>query len=214
MKIKYLGHAAFLITTEGGVKIITDPYAPMERIKLAPITETADIVTASHSHGDHSNVACVKGNPQCIMGPGKWNIKGVEIQGIAAFHDNAGGIKAGPNTIYCFSADGLKVCHMGDLGHMPDDSQIAAMGKVDVLLTPMAGNYTIDAATATRLMDKLKPAVTVPMHYRSVKVDYPVETVDSFIKDKKNVKKPDSSEIDVTKGKLPQGEIVVLKPAL
>lgn len=214
MKIKYLGHASFFITTANGTKIITDPYTPNERIKLAPVTETADIVTMSHSHGDHSNIASVKGNPQGIMGAGKWNIKGVEIQGIAAFHDNAGGKSRGPSTIFCFTADGIRVCHLGDLGHMLPDAQIAEMGRVDVLLTPMAGNYTMDAATATELMNRLKPAVTVPMHYRNPKVDYPVETVEAFTSGKKNVVVSDSSEISLEKGELPKGEIVVLKPAL
>lgn len=214
MKIKYLGHASFLITTDSGVKIVTDPYTPNERIKLAEPSETADIVTMSHCHGDHSNIACVKGNPQGIMGPGKWNIKGIEIQGIPTFHDNVGGQRSGPNTIYCFTADGLKVCHLGDLGHMLDASQIAAMGKVDVLLTPMGGNYTMDAVTATKLMNELKPAVTVPMHYRNAKVDYPVEGVEVFTKDKKNVQVSEGSEITIEKGKLPKGEIIVLKPAL
>lgn len=214
MKIKYLGHAAFLITTDSGIKIITDPYTPMERIKLAPINETADIVTVSHCHGDHSNIAAVKGNPQGIMGFGKWSIKGVEIVGIPTFHDNVGGKRAGSNTIYCFTADGMRVCHLGDLGHMPTDAQIAEMGKVDVLLTPMAGNYTMDAATATELMNRLKPAVTVPMHYRNAKVDYPVETVEAFTSGKKNVVIPNSSEIEVQKGKIPKGEIVVLNPAM
>ena len=214
MKIKYLGHAAFLITTEAGVRIITDPYAPNERIKLAAPSETADIVTMSHSHGDHSNIACVKGNPQGIMGYGRWNIKGVEIQGIPTFHDNADGKRAGTNTVYCFTADGLRVCHFGDLGHMLSDSQLIGLGKVDVLLTPMGGNYTMDAATATAIMSRLKPALTIPMHYRNSKVDYPVEGVEVFTKDKKNVIVSDSSEIEVQKDRLPKGEIVVLKPAL
>jgi L-ascorbate metabolism protein UlaG (beta-lactamase superfamily) len=214
VKIKYLGHSAFLITSEAGVRIITDPYTPNDRIKLAAPSETADIVTMSHCHGDHSNIMAIKGNPQGIMCYGKWNIKGIDIQGIAAYHDSAEGKKAGSNIIYCFNIDGIKVCHFGDLGHMLSDAQIAELGKVDVLLTPMGGNYTIDAATATAIMNKLKPAVTVPMHYKNAKVDYPVETVDSFIKDKKNVVTPDSSEIELQKGKLPKPEIVVLKPAL
>jgi L-ascorbate metabolism protein UlaG (beta-lactamase superfamily) len=214
VKIKYLGHSAFLITSDSGVKIITDPYTPNERIKLAAPSETADIVTMSHSHGDHSNIMAVKGNPQGIMGYGKWNVKGIEIQGIAAYHDNAEGKRAGGNTIYCFTVDGMKVCHFGDLGHMLSDAQFAEIGKVDVLLTPMGGNYTMDAATATAIMNRLKPAVTIPMHYRNSKVDYPVEGVEAFTQDKKNVVVSESSEIDVQKSKLPKGEIVVLKPAL
>ena len=116
--------------------------------------------------------------------------------------------------IYCFNIDGMRVCHFGDLGHMLSEAQFAEIGKVDVLLTPMGGNYTIDAATATAIMERLKPAITIPMHYKNDKVDYPVEGVESFTKDKKNVITPDASEIDVQKGKLPKPEIIVLKPAL
>jgi L-ascorbate metabolism protein UlaG (beta-lactamase superfamily) len=214
VKIKYLGHSAFLITSDSGVRIITDPYVPNDRIKLAAPSETADIVTMSHSHGDHSNIMAVKGNPQGIMGYGKWNIKGIEIQGIPTYHDNAEGKKAGSNMIYCFNIDGMRVCHFGDLGHMLSDAQFAELGKVDVLLTPMGGNYTIDAATATAIMNRLKPAVTVPMHYKNIKVDYPVEGIESFTKDKQNVIILDASELELQKGKLPKPEIVVLKPAL
>jgi L-ascorbate metabolism protein UlaG (beta-lactamase superfamily) len=214
VKIKYLGHSAFLITSDTGIRILTDPYSPNERIKLAVPSETADIVTMSHSHGDHSNIMVVKGNPQGIMGYGKWNVKGIDIQGIPAYHDDAGGKKAGTNMIYCLNVDGIRICHFGDLGHMLSESQLAELGQVDVLLTPVGGNYTIDAATATRIMNHLKPAVTIPMHYRNPKVDYPVEGVESFVKNKTKVVTPDFSELELKKGKLPMGEIIVLKPAL
>ena len=214
MKVKWLGHSSFLITAENGAKVITDPYTVNERIKLAPVTESADIVTVSHEHGDHNNTATVKGNPQVLRGAVNTTIKGIVIKGILAFHDATDGKQRGANTIFCITADGVKLCHMGDLGHQLSDKQLAEIGKVDVIMTPMGGNYTIDAATATELMNKLKPGVTIPMHYRNPKVDYPVETVDAFTKDKKNVKVLDSSEIEVKKGAVPKNQIIVLKPAL
>lgn len=174
MKIKWLGHSAFLITSQDGTKILTDPYATNQRIMYAPINESADIVTMSHEHGDHNNIAAVKGNPQAVRGAVSTTIKGIEIKGIQAYHDNEGGKKSGNNTIFCLTVDGVRVCHLGDLGHMLSDGQIADIGRVDVLLTPMAGNYTIDAATATELIGKLKPKVAIPMHYRNPKCDYPV----------------------------------------
>jgi len=214
MKIKWLGHASFLITAENGTKIVTDPYTTGERLKYAPVNESADVVTISHEHGDHNNLASVKGKPQAIKGTVSTSVKGIEIKGIAAFHDDAQGKQRGTNTIFCFNIDGVRVCHMGDLGHQLSDKQIAEVGKVDVLLTPVAGTYTIDAKTATELMNKLKPKVTIPMHFRNPKCDYPVTTVDEFTKDKKNVKVMDASEIEFKKGKLPENQIIVLKPAL
>jgi L-ascorbate metabolism protein UlaG (beta-lactamase superfamily) len=214
VKIKYLGHSSFFLTADNGIKIITDPYTPNERIKLAAPAETADIVTMSHSHGDHSNIMVVKGNPQGLMGYGKWNVKGIEIQGMATYHDDAGGKRAGSNMIYCFNIDGLKVCHCGDLGHLLSDAQFTELGKVDVLLIPTGGNYTIDAAAATAIMNRLKPLLTIPMHYRNPKVDYPVAGVEEFTKDKRNVVFSQNSELEVSKNKGAVAEIIVLAPAL
>lgn len=214
MKIKYLGHASFLLSTEGGIKIITDPYAAGGGIKLAAPLETADIVTMSHGHGDHSNIMAIKGNPQGLMGSGKWNIKGIDIQGMETYHDNVSGQRAGVNIVYSYRLEGLKVCHCGDLGHIFSDAQFTELGKIDVILIPTGGNYTIDADTATAIINRLKPAITIPMHYRNPKVDYPVDGVEVFIKGKNNVVLAGRSEIEVAAGKLPTNEIIVLTPAL
>ncbi|MFH1639781.1 MAG: MBL fold metallo-hydrolase, partial [Chloroflexota bacterium] len=166
-----------------------------------------------HGHGDHNNIAAVKGNPQAIKGAVSTTIKGIAIKGISAYHDDVEGKKSGSNTIFCFTVDGMKVCHLGDLGHKLTDAQLAEIGEVDVLLTPMAGNYTIDAATATELMNKVRAKVAIPMHYRNPLCDYPVATVDEFIKGKNNVASLDACEVEFKKGQLPDNQIMVLKPA-
>ncbi len=214
MKVRLLVHSSFLITAENGTKLITDPYTVNERMKYAPISESADIVTVSHEHGDHNNTASVKGNPQVLRGAVNTTIKGIEIRGILAFHDATEGKQRGPNTIFCMTVDGVRVCHMGDLGHQLSDKQVAEIGKVDIIMTPMGGNYTIDAVTATELVNKLKPGVTIPMHFRNPKCDYPVTEVFELTRDKKNAKDSDSSEIEVKKGAVPKNQIIVLKPAL
>ncbi len=213
MKIKWLAHAAFLITSDKGTRIITDPYETTESLRYGEIEESADIVTISHSHADHSNVAAVKGNPQVVKGTTE--ARGVKIRGIATAHDNSGGRERGSNTIFCFEIDGLNVCHAGDLGHLLTDKQAAAIGKVDILLIPVGGFFTIDARTADRVCEQLKPKITIPMHYKTDKLDFPIASVDEFIKGKSNVTRVNGNEIEIKAGELPaSAKIMVLKPAL
>jgi len=214
MKVKWLGHAAFLVTADSGLKIIMDPYALSERLHYGKIDETADIVTMSHQHSDHNNIAAVRGNPEAVNGTGTFNVRGIEIRGISSYHDDNAGKQRGPNTIFCLNVEGIRLCHLGDLGQQLTASQISEMGEVDVLISPMAGGYTIDAATATELIGKLKPRVMIPMHFRNSKCDYPVTGVDEFLKDKNNVTILDSSEADFKKGEIPENQIIVLQPAL
>jgi len=213
MKIKWLGHASFMITSETGIKIITDPYITTERLNYGEIKESADIVTVSHEHGDHSNVSGVRGNPEAVRGTAK--VKEIEFKGIPTYHDNAKGQSRGNNTIFCFEVDGVKVCHLGDLGHLLSDKQAADLGSVDILLIPVGGNYTIDAKVAGQLCDRLKPKVVIPMHFRNDKCTFPIAGVDEFIKGKEGVSRLDTSEVEFKQGELPANtKTVVLKPAL
>jgi L-ascorbate metabolism protein UlaG (beta-lactamase superfamily) len=215
MKIKWLGHASFLITSDTGVKIITDPYEPILGMNYKPIDEFADIVTVSHGHSDHNNIAAVRGNPQVIDESTPVEMKGIKISGIDTFHDSSSGNERGPNIIYCMEVDSIKICHLGDLGHMLSDQQVAAIGKVDVLMTPVGGNFTIDAGTADVVIEKLKPAVVMPMHFCNERCpDFPVAGVDTFTDGKTNVTFMDTSEIEYKAGELPEStRVVVLKPA-
>jgi len=215
MKIKWLGHAAFLITSDSGTRIITDPYTTGDEYKLSysEIKESADIVTVSHDHFDHNNVAAVQGNPQVVRGTTE--AKGIKFRGIPTYHDEAGGSKRGSNTILCFEVDGVKICHLGDLGHSLSDKQIAELGEVGVLLCPMAGFYTIDADTASQVCNRIKPRVIIPMHFRNAKCDFPVTGVDEFLRGKNNVTRLDTSEVEFKSGELPTStHITVLEPAL
>jgi L-ascorbate metabolism protein UlaG (beta-lactamase superfamily) len=212
MKIKWLGHAAFLITTDSGTRIITDPYETSDALKYGEIVESADIVTISHEHGDHSNVAAVQGSPQVIRETTR--AKGIDFRGISTYHDENAGSKRGKNTIFCFEVDGVNVCHLGDLGHLLSDKQAAEMGKIDVLLIPVGGFYTIDAKAASQLCDQLKPGGVIPMHYKNDKCTFPIASVDEFLRGKKNVAKMDASEVELKAGELPAStQIMVLQPA-
>ena len=215
MKLKWLGHACFLITSDTGLKIITDPYAVGGGVGYSCIKESADIVTVSHGHSDHNNDSAVVGKPEVVTSAGAKEVKGIEIKGVATHHDESAGKARGNNVIFCFSVDGVKVCHLGDLGHRLSPQQIGEVGEVDVLLIPVGGFFTIDAVVASQVCDDLKPRVIVPMHYKTSKLDYPVTGVEDFLKGKKNVRNVDSSEVAFNTGQLPDtAEIVVLKHAM
>lgn len=218
MKIKWYGHSAFLITTGSGTRIILDPYqsgAFGGALAYAKIAEPADIVLSSHDHDDHNYVGDIKGKFALIKTPGDHRESGITIRGIPTFHDTCGGKERGPNIIYVIEADDIRVAHLGDLGHVLDRSTLEKMGKVDVLLVPVGGFYTIDPAEATKIVIDVKPAVTIPMHFRTGKCDFPIAPVAEFTKGKTGVKETGATEIEITRSNLASlGEIVVLDHAL
>ena len=134
MKVKWFGQAAFLFVSETGLRIIADPYDPA--IGYGDIADAADVVTISHEHRDHNYIAGVGGKPQVLRGPGLQEAKGIQFKGISTFHDKSQGGERGSNTVFCFSLDGVRVCHLGDLGHLLSDEQIRDIGEVDLLLIP------------------------------------------------------------------------------
>lgn len=213
--MKWLGHSCFLITSMGGIRIITDPYTVGGGINYSPIEVTADIVVVSHSHGDHSNVSAVQGKPEIVQGNGTKTIKGIQFKGIAAYHDTSQGKQRGPNTIFCFTVDDLKLCHSGDLGHVLSPTQIDEISAVDILFIPVGGFYTIDASAANQVCDQLKPRIVIPMHFKTPKCAYPIADVEDFLKGKRDVKRIGDSEAKFEQERLPAvTEIVLLQPAL
>lgn len=210
MKIKFLGHAAFLVTTDKGIRIITDPYKAGcfdGGIKYEKITEEADIVTISHEHDDHNETA-IKGNPQFVRGAGERVVNDIKITGIEVFHDPNAGKERGGNTIFNMAIDGLNVVHLGDLGHSLGDEDAAKLGKVDVLFVPVGGYFTIDSAVADEVVKLLQPRVVIPMHFKTEKCAFPIAPVDNFIKDKE-VKKM-GGEVEITRENLPSETTIYL----
>ena len=215
MKIKWLGHASFLITSDSGVRVITDPYTRGGGITYGQIQETADVVTMSHKHQDHNNVGAVKGKPVVVDTPGVRSVKGIDFVGVPSYHDGTNGSQRGPNIIFCFTMDGVRVCHLGDLGHELDAAKVKEIGTVDVVLAPVGGFYTIDCRQAGGVCESLKPKVVIPMHVKTAKCDYPITGVEDFLKGRKNVNRVSASEIEIKKDKLPvETETIVLQHAL
>ncbi len=218
MKVKWYGHASFLITSEKGLKIIIDPYEPGGfggAIGYGKIPDVADIVLVTHDHADHNYVQGLPGSPKIIKGVGSHSVKGLEIRGIAAYHDGTKGAERGTNTIFCFFLDGLRICHLGDLGYVPTEEEAQQIGPVDVLLMPVGGFYTIDPAQATQTAQRINPRITIPMHFKTPRCGFPLAVVEDFTKGKPAVKTLQASEAEIKKETLPKTpEIIVLQPAL
>lgn len=180
MIIRCIGHAEFLIELENGMRIVTDPYDdtcgyPVQKIR-------AEAVLVSHGHHDHNAVQNVTGVLNVVDKPGQYDLgDGVRVTAIEADHDPEGGAKRGKTLLFCIEAEGLRVMHMGDLGHLITRAQAAALGKADVLMIPVGGYYTIDAHDAVRTANLLHATVVLPMHYRTrANADWPIAGVESF----------------------------------
>lgn len=201
MKIKYFGHACFLITASNGLKILTDPYDDSIGYKIGKIS--ADIVTTSHSHFDHSYLRRLVGNYQVIKTDGTHNGKGISFEGISTFHDRTQGKERGSNIIFLFEVDGIKICHLGDLGHILTSSQVVGINGVDILLLPVGGTFTINAREATEVILQILPRVVIPMHYKTKELNFSIDGVDRFLEGKEKVKKV-SSEMEIKRENLPE----------
>jgi len=214
MKIAYLAHASFLITTEQGVRIITDPYD--ESVGYLMPGQSADIVTSSHSHFDHACFKAVSGKYEKLTSPGEKTVKNIRFKGIATAHDEAGGRKRGSNVVFLMETEGLRIAHLGDLGHIPDDRQygeMTSLGPVDVVMIPVGGYFTIGASEAKQIIGHLKASVVVPMHYRTRAVSLPIAPVEDFTKLFDKVDRRGISDMEITRDSLPpEALITVLEP--
>lgn len=164
MDIFPLGHASFKIRGKT-VTIVTDPYLPdMVGLKF-PKNVEADIVTVSHEHRDHDAVDQIGGSPYIVRGPGEYEIKGAHIRGTPSFHDAERGAKRGRNTMYHIELDGVRLAHLGDLGHTLSAGDVEELGDVDILFIPVGGVFTIHAKQAVEIVNEIEPSIVIPMHY-------------------------------------------------
>ncbi len=209
-KIQFLAHATFLITYGSGLKILTDPYEVYSSLKYAPLNVSADIVTVSHDHQDHNNAAAIGGQPEIVKTTGTNTVKGIPIKSIATWHDNVQGTRSGPNIVFCFTVDGIRFCHLGDLGHKLSTEQLAAVGSTYVLFMPVSGGPTIDAKTATEVGSDLKARIIIPMHYKTPKVGFALAGVDDFLAGKENVKKVVGNIFELKVTELPSSPLIVV----
>ncbi|MDP2922942.1 MAG: MBL fold metallo-hydrolase [Candidatus Omnitrophota bacterium] len=196
MKISWMGHACFLIETDKGTKIITDPYEPgsyQGAVGYSAVDIDADIVTISHKHPDHSFTKGFK-KARIIDKEGVFKVGDVEIKGILSYHDNQKGKARGTNVIFVISADGINIAHFGDLGTTNIDYQ--ELGAVDIALLPIGGVFTIEADEIEQLYKKVNPKICIPMHFKTPKLGFSIATVEEFIRGKKEVEKRKTLEVN------------------
>lgn len=180
MKLTYYGHSCFLITGNSGTRILTDPCDPETGYCLKEIA--ADAVTVSHEHHDHNYVQAAAGTPEIIRTAGLHVVKDITIEGIPAWHDNDRGVQRGENMIYRMELDGMRLVHLGDLGHVPDETLAQAIGPADVLLCPIGGVYTIDTAQALETAERLQARILIPMHYSTPQLTFPLGGLEELLR--------------------------------
>jgi L-ascorbate metabolism protein UlaG (beta-lactamase superfamily) len=134
----------------------------------------------------------------------------LQLRGVRVFHDERAGRERGENTIVIIESDGLRVAHLGDLGHELDDETLQEVGPVDVALIPVGGYFTIDAPTAGRVVAQLAPRIVIPMHYKTGSIDFPIAPVDGFLEGKSNVQRPGGSTLEVRADSLPEEQAIVV----
>jgi len=162
--IEYFGHSSFGISDSKGMQIVTDPYDPMLGYTFPSLS--TKVLTVSHDHFDHNNLAALQGYEQLITAStGSFTNGNINIKGIPSWHDTEQGAQRGANTIYTYEINKIKVCHLGDLGHELSEEQINSIGNVDVLMIPVGGFFTINSEEAIKVINSLNPKVVIPMHY-------------------------------------------------
>ncbi len=210
--VEWFGHSTFQITSSKGTRILTDPHA---RDDLPWPTFPQHIVTTSHQHAPHSNVWMAKGNPVILegltRGGDSWrqihmSIRDVSVYTVPAYHDKSQGLQRGKNAIFVFRVDDICIAHLGDLGHHLTPDQLKLLGKIDILLVPVAGGYyTVTASEAREVTKQVNPRIAIPEHY------WWDGAVEEYTRGQPRVRKLDSRTLKISKRELPQPtEIVVL----
>ncbi|MCS7276942.1 MAG: MBL fold metallo-hydrolase [Dehalococcoidia bacterium] len=208
MEIVWLGHSCFRLRGRQ-TTVVTDPCPPSTGYHLG--RPTAQIVTVSHRHEDHSYVQGVAGNPKVLDAPGEYDIGGTFVTAVPTYHDGRKGAVRGPNLVFVLEMDGLTICHLGDLGHLPTPEQVELLSGVDVLFVPVGGHTTLDGAQAAEVVSLLEPKVVIPMHYRTPACRLSLDPLDRFLKELDVDAVEPQKRLSLTAGSLPETtEVVVL----
>jgi L-ascorbate metabolism protein UlaG (beta-lactamase superfamily) len=188
MRIRWFGQSSYLLT--GSQTVFIDPFGDMSGMasrgiewNYPPIAGVdAGTLLVTHEHGDHNAVEAIGGDPVVIRSrAGRFESPVGEVVGIASEHDDAAGTLRGPNTIYCFTLDGVRVCHLGDFGQPAlRPEQLAAIGEVDVLVVPAGSGPTIGGSAAAELVRAVRPRLVIPMHYRTEAISF-LDPPDAFL---------------------------------
>jgi L-ascorbate metabolism protein UlaG (beta-lactamase superfamily) len=201
LQIRWHGHACWEIKND--ITLVTDPHDG-KSIGIPAPSVVGDIILVSHDHYDHNSVKSVEKDGSKVVTDGrKRTIDNIEISGVDSFHDEEMGIKRGKNIMYKFIMDGIKFCHLGDLGHELDNEAIQKIDDVDILFVPIGGTFTVDDKQAWSVINKIKPKIIIPMHYKIGGLSLPISGIDPFLTKSKYKVTHVGNEIDIEKEDLP-----------
>jgi L-ascorbate metabolism protein UlaG (beta-lactamase superfamily) len=222
MRVEWYGQSAFHLSTPEA-SVFIDPFGDLSGLSASrgiqfeypPIAGVeADLLLVTHEHGDHNAVEAIGGEPVVLRSTaGRLQSPIGEVVAVASEHDDQAGTARGPNTIFAFELDGLRVCHFGDFGQSAlRDAQAAAIGAVDLLIIPVGGGPTIDAEGAEAVVQRLAPRWVLPMHYRTPRIGF-LETADAFLERSPHVHRLGEPAFET--GELPaaEGPLVVVPAA-
>ena len=209
MELTWYGLSCFRIEERSLATIVTDPYD--QTLGLPPLKLRADVVTVSHNAAGHNHVAAVSGYDYALTGPGEYEIGNVFITGIATTLER----NATPNVLFMFDYEGITVAHLGDMSRVPTQTQIEAMEEIHVLLVPVGGGMSLNAAQAAELVSMLEPNIVVPMHYRIPGLDLSLDGVERFLNEMGVTDASEEETLRISSGSLAEEtEVVLLAPKL
>jgi L-ascorbate metabolism protein UlaG (beta-lactamase superfamily) len=211
VELTWFGHSCFRLRGREAT-VITDP--PSSSLGYSRGQQQADIITISHQHPGHNNKDFCGDQCLVIAGPGEYEAAGVFVTGVPTFHDTQEGKERGKNTIFAIAIDDVTIGHLGDLGHPLSAQTKEALGQVDVLLVPVGGRSTIDAAKAAELVASMEVKLVVPMHYRTTaEHTADLAPVERFFKEMGRPESAPLAKLNVTRSSLPaETQVVVLEP--
>lgn len=180
MLIMHHGHSEFLLESAEGYRILTDPFDDHVGYPMHPVA--CDAVTVTHGHGDHSYVQKAQGAQVIVDHAGTVHLTPeITVTGIPCWHDDQQGKLRGQNLIFIYEIDELRVAHLGDLGAW-DEDLAARLEGIDILMIPVGGFFTITAESAARLIERIKPRMVLPMHYKTdANASWPIASLDDCL---------------------------------
>jgi L-ascorbate metabolism protein UlaG (beta-lactamase superfamily) len=221
MEVQWYGQSAFRLSSPDAAVAI-DPFGDVSALAARgvqfdyPAIEgcSADVLLITHEHFDHNGVDVVSGDPAILRSTaGRLESPIGEVTAVASEHDGAAGTQRGPNTIFVFELEGMRVCHFGDFGQRAlREEQAEAIGRVELLFLPVGGGPTVGAREAAAIVERLSPRWIVPMHYRTPRVGF-LETADTFLEMIPRVKRLSEPVFDTGALPIEDGPLAVVPAA-
>ncbi|MCE4601416.1 MAG: MBL fold metallo-hydrolase [Desulfurococcales archaeon] len=211
MEIRWYGHSYFALKYKG-YTIALDPHDGGS-LNLPETRIAADAVLVTHNHYDHNAVEMVTAEKVVKWQRGDFKLGPLRVKGLSSYHDMSGGQLRGDNTVYIIDADGLKLAHLGDIGHLPGEDLLAELLGTHIIMIPVGGVYTIDAHEAWEFIQLVNPSLVIPMHFWTPYSTLPLDPLDRFLSVSKTRRlRLEDRLLEITRHDLPEKTTVVVMP--